>query len=99
MPAPDPGPAPTTMKAIVQYGYGSPDVLELEEIARPAVGDGEVLVHVHAAELPRFFTLVSLVSGPLIGMGFNERATADARNRIVAFFDRHLKPPSPPGGS
>lgn len=51
------------------------------------------------AALPRFFTLVSLVSGPLIGMGFNERATADARNRIVAFFDGHLKPPSPSGGS
>ena len=37
------------MKAIVQSRYGSPDVLRLEEIARPGVGDDEVLVRVHAA--------------------------------------------------
>jgi NADPH:quinone reductase-like Zn-dependent oxidoreductase len=37
------------MKAVVQGTYGSPDVLELREIDRPVVGDGEVLVRVHAA--------------------------------------------------
>ena len=37
------------MKAIVQETYGSPDVLELREIDRPAVGDGDLLVRVHAA--------------------------------------------------
>lgn len=38
------------MKAIVQDRYGAPaDVLELQEIPKPAVGDGEVLVRVHAA--------------------------------------------------
>ena len=37
------------MKAIVQYEYGSPDVLELRDIEKPVVGDGEVLVRVQAA--------------------------------------------------
>jgi NADPH:quinone reductase-like Zn-dependent oxidoreductase len=37
------------MKAIVQYTYGSPDVLELEEIDKPVVKDKDVLVRVHAA--------------------------------------------------
>jgi NADPH:quinone reductase-like Zn-dependent oxidoreductase len=39
------------MKAIVQNGYGSPDVLELKEIDKPVVKDDEVLVRVHAAAL------------------------------------------------
>jgi NADPH:quinone reductase-like Zn-dependent oxidoreductase len=37
------------MKAIVQRDFGSPDVLRLEEIPTPAIGDDEVLVRVHAA--------------------------------------------------
>ncbi|MEU4495651.1 NAD(P)-dependent alcohol dehydrogenase [Streptomyces sp. NPDC023998] len=37
------------MKAIVQDRYGSPDVLELREVDKPAVADHEVLVRVHAA--------------------------------------------------
>jgi hypothetical protein len=40
------------------------------------------------------FTVVSLLSGPLIGMGFDEQATG-ARARIAAFFDAHLRPPDP----
>ncbi len=47
------------------------------------------------AALPRVFTVVSMLSGPLIGMGFDEQATSDARARIVAFFDTHLRPPAP----
>lgn len=40
------------MKAIVQSVYGPPDeVLALREIDRPSVGDGDVLVRVHAASL------------------------------------------------
>jgi NADPH:quinone reductase-like Zn-dependent oxidoreductase len=38
-----------TMKAIVQDTYGSPDVLQLREIDKPAIGDDEVLVRVRAA--------------------------------------------------
>ena len=37
------------MKAIVQDTYGSTDVLELKDIARPVAGDDELLVRVHAA--------------------------------------------------
>jgi NADPH:quinone reductase-like Zn-dependent oxidoreductase len=37
------------MKAIVQDKYGSPDVLQLQEIDKPAVNGNEVLVRVHAA--------------------------------------------------
>jgi NADPH:quinone reductase-like Zn-dependent oxidoreductase len=39
------------MKAIVQGEYGSPDVLELKDIEKPVVKDGEVLVRVHAASI------------------------------------------------
>jgi NADPH:quinone reductase-like Zn-dependent oxidoreductase len=37
------------MKAIVQDVYGSPDVLQLREIEKPAIGGDEVLVRVSAA--------------------------------------------------
>ncbi|MFQ5837611.1 MAG: NAD(P)-dependent alcohol dehydrogenase [Thermoplasmata archaeon] len=37
------------MKAMVYQKYGSPDVLELQEVDKPTVTDGEVLVRVHAA--------------------------------------------------
>jgi NADPH:quinone reductase-like Zn-dependent oxidoreductase len=39
------------MKAIVHHRYGSPDVLELEEIDKPVPADDEVLVRIHAASL------------------------------------------------
>ena len=37
------------MKAIVREIYGPPDVLHLEDVPRPAVGDDDVLVRVRAA--------------------------------------------------
>lgn len=43
--------AVTTMRAMVQHRYGPPDVLVAEEIARPAVGDEDVLIRVHAVGL------------------------------------------------
>jgi NADPH:quinone reductase-like Zn-dependent oxidoreductase len=41
------------VKAIVRDSYGSPDVLELEDIDKPEPADDEVLVHVHAAGVGR----------------------------------------------
>ena len=49
-PTPDGG---QTMTAIVQDKYGGPEVLRLEEIDRPRIGDDEVLVRVHAAGVDR----------------------------------------------
>ena len=39
------------MRAVVFARYGSPDVLELKEIPKPAPADDEVLIRVHAASL------------------------------------------------
>ncbi len=48
------GPAPEgTMRAVVQDTYGCADVLRVARIARPEVGDNEVLLRVHAAGLDR----------------------------------------------
>jgi len=38
------------MKAIVYHDYGSPDVLQCEEIEKPAPADKEVLIKVRAAQ-------------------------------------------------
>jgi NADPH:quinone reductase-like Zn-dependent oxidoreductase len=37
------------MKAMVSTSYGSPDVLRLQDVARPTPRDNEVLIRVHAA--------------------------------------------------
>ncbi len=39
------------MRAIIQQGYGSPDVLRLQDVEKPAVEDGRVLVRVHASSV------------------------------------------------
>jgi NADPH:quinone reductase-like Zn-dependent oxidoreductase len=39
------------MKAIVCTKYGSPDVLQLKEVAKPAPKDDEVLIKIHAASI------------------------------------------------
>jgi len=39
------------MNAIVQTGYGSPDVMEYRQVGKPVPGEGEVLVRVMAASL------------------------------------------------
>src|SRR5579862_4017579 len=54
----EPAPRPRnveTMQAIAQHEYGSApeDVLRLEEIARPAIGDSDVLVRVRAVSVDR----------------------------------------------
>jgi hypothetical protein len=39
------------MKAIICTKYGSPDVLKLQEVAKPALKDDEVLIKIHAASI------------------------------------------------
>jgi NADPH:quinone reductase-like Zn-dependent oxidoreductase len=39
------------MQAIVQERYGSPDGLRLQDVDKPAIGDDQVLVKVHAASV------------------------------------------------
>jgi NADPH:quinone reductase-like Zn-dependent oxidoreductase len=39
------------MKAMICTRYGSPDVLELQEVAKPAPQEDEVLINIHAASI------------------------------------------------
>ena len=39
------------MKAIVRYQYGSPEVLKLEEVEKPAPRDDELLIRIHAVSI------------------------------------------------
>src|SRR5947209_20076612 len=42
-----------TMRAVVQAEFGSADVLHVEEIDSPTIGDDEALIRVHAAGMDR----------------------------------------------
>ena len=53
------------MKAIVQDRYGSADVLQAREIDKPAIGDNEVLVRVHAASI-HVGDLILMTGSPFI---------------------------------
>jgi len=52
------------MKAIVRTKYGSPDVLQLEEVEKPTPTDNEVLVKVHAASINK--ADLARLRGPLL---------------------------------
>jgi NADPH:quinone reductase-like Zn-dependent oxidoreductase len=61
-----------TMKAVVRKRWGRPqDVVELDEVAKPAPADDEVLVRVHASSVNRsdYYSLggVAVLMRPLIG--------------------------------
>ena len=79
------------MKAIVYTKYGSPDVLQLKEVEKPAPEDNEVLVKVHAASVNaydwHFLTadifLVRLMGGGLLKPK-NTRLGADIAGRVEA---------------
>ncbi|TMD45107.1 MAG: NAD(P)-dependent alcohol dehydrogenase, partial [Chloroflexi bacterium] len=63
----------TTMKAIVQNGYGSAELLELRDIERPTIAANEVLVRVRAAGVnPADWAIVGglpYIARPIYGMG------------------------------
>jgi NADPH:quinone reductase-like Zn-dependent oxidoreductase len=87
-PAPDrPIKDRATMQAIVQDRYGEAgDVLRLQEIDRPAAGDGEVLVRVHAAGVDRgVWHLMAGLPYPVRLAGYGVRAPKmPVRGREVA---------------
>lgn len=77
----------TTMQAITQDRYGeAEDVLRLEEIARPAIGDQEVLLRVHAAGVDRgVWHLMTGLPYPVRLAGYGIRAPKTrVRGREVA---------------
>jgi NADPH:quinone reductase-like Zn-dependent oxidoreductase len=63
------------VKAIVQYVYGSADVLELRDIDKPVVGDDDVLVRVHAAGVDQsVWHIMAGLPYPIRLAGFGLRA-------------------------
>src|SRR5580692_13137408 len=77
----------TTMQAIVQDQYGPAQaVLRLEEIDRPTIGDGEVLLRVHAAGVDRgVWHLMTGLPYPVRLAGYGIRAPkTPVRGREVA---------------
>jgi NADPH:quinone reductase-like Zn-dependent oxidoreductase len=79
------------LKAIVYEKYGSPDVLELQEVKEPVPKDDEVLIKVHAASVNAYdwhlltadIFLVRLMGGGLLKPK-NTRLGADMAGRVEA---------------
>lgn len=47
------------------------------------------------AVLPRLFAVFGATAGRAMGMGYHEASAADARMRIISFFDQHLRHAAP----
>ena len=86
------------MKAIMYCDYGSPDVLELRDIARPVPNDDQVLVRVHAASVnpldwhflrgtPYFIRFMTGLGKPKIrGLGVDVAGRVEEVGRNVTRF-------------
>jgi NADPH:quinone reductase-like Zn-dependent oxidoreductase len=86
------------MKAIAQDRYGSADVLELRDVDDPVVGDGDVLIRIHAAGCgpdvwhvmtgkPRFARLMLGLRKPKIAVrGWDVAGTVEAVGTGVTDF-------------
>lgn len=88
------------MLAIIQPGYGTPDVLRLEEVATPVPDKGEVLVRIRAASANRT-DLESLAGRPIMYRAFmgvraprNQRLGLDAAGEVETVGEdvTHYKP-------
>lgn len=59
----------------------------------PTAGHGFLNDHLNTSE--KLSPMMSIMARLIPGAGYNEEAAADARRRIVAFFDTHLKAQAP----
>jgi NADPH:quinone reductase-like Zn-dependent oxidoreductase len=79
------------MKAIVYTKYGSPDVLQLKDIEKPAPGENEVLIKIHAASVNAYdwhlltadIFLIRFMGGGLLKPRYT-RLGADIAGRVEA---------------
>jgi NADPH:quinone reductase-like Zn-dependent oxidoreductase len=78
------------VRALIRDRYGPPEVLELREVERPAPGEGEVLVRVHAASINDWDW--GLIHGPTLPIGRGAPRVrilgSDIAGRIVALGSR-----------
>lgn len=79
------------MRAVIQEKYGSPDVLQLRDVEKPAPGENEVLVKIHAASVNAYdwhFLTADIFLIRLMGGGFlkpkNTRPGADVAGQVEA---------------
>lgn len=55
-----------TMKAVVATGYGSPEVLQLQEVSKPQPKPDEVLIKIHATSVTASDVLIRGLNAPII---------------------------------
>jgi len=86
------------MKAIVHYRYGGPEVLQLKDVDKPVVADGDVLVRIRAASVnpldghfmrgePRIMRISSGLRKPKqVSVGVDFAGTVESIGRNVTQF-------------